>query len=45
LAGLVTPDQVADIFTVISETPRIDLAFYPIILIVGDGNSFAFGAH
>lgn len=45
LAGLVTPDQVADIFTVISEFPRIGLAFYPTILIFGDGNSFAFGAH
>jgi hypothetical protein len=45
LAGLITPDQVADIFTVIRESPRIYLAFYPIILTVGDGNSFAFGAH
>jgi hypothetical protein len=43
LAGLVTANQVTDVFTVIREFPRVYLAFYPLILIVGDGNRFAFG--
>ena len=45
LTGLVTPDQVADILTVISKFTRMNLALYPTILIVRDGNRFAFGAH
>ncbi len=45
LASLVTPNQVTDVFTIVREFPRFDLAFYPIILIVRDSNGFAFGAH
>ena len=44
-SSLVTADQVAYVFAVVGELPRLNLSFDPVVLLVGDGDCLACSTH